>query len=124
MGDGKLAGVCSCLDLPASAKVVVAADARVRSSHSPSRKAHNGLITVASGAKGRREPLCVLGGTPLCLIFCSVHSFLNADETAVQRYLQELVGNDKALLNSCFLVDQLVFQEVCGCSTVFRECLI
>lgn len=36
---------------------------------------------------------------------------LLAEEVVVQRQLQELVGGDRALLQGCFLVDQLVFQE-------------
>jgi len=35
----------------------------------------------------------------------------STDELTVQRQLQELVGRDRALLQGCFLVDQLVFQE-------------
>jgi hypothetical protein len=35
-----------------------------------------------------------------------------ADEGAVQRALLDLVGSDKGLLKGCFLVDQLVFQEM------------
>ena len=34
-----------------------------------------------------------------------------AEEREVQRKLRDLVGNDSVMLQGCFLVDQLVFQE-------------
>ncbi|KAL6747220.1 kinase-like domain-containing protein [Haematococcus lacustris] len=53
--------------------------------------------------------------------FASVYAYLrrvrsqeaaSIDEAGVQRALHELVGQDKALLQGCFLTDQLVFQEM------------
>ena len=38
-------------------------------------------------------------------------SFVHADEREVQRRLRDMVGNDATMLQGCFLVDQLVFQE-------------
>lgn len=35
-------------------------------------------------------------------------------ETEVQRKLMELVSNKKDLMQGCFMVDQLVFQEILG----------
>lgn len=54
-------------------------------------------------------------------IFPAVYDYLrrvrgapaaSVDEKDVQRRLLELVGNDKARLPGCFVVDQLVFQEL------------
>lgn len=46
---------------------------------------------------------------PSYINICHIH----ADESQIQRALQELVGRDTEMLKGCFLVDQLVFQETC-----------
>lgn len=47
--------------------------------------------------------------TPLCP--CHTHP-APADEVHVQKALSDLVGGDRSLMQGCFLVDQLVFQEM------------
>ncbi len=46
----------------------------------------------------------------VCGMSAALHAC--ADEMQVQKQLQELVGGDRTLLQGCFLVDQLVFQEM------------
>uniref|UniRef100_A0A7S0R2F9 non-specific serine/threonine protein kinase n=1 Tax=Chlamydomonas leiostraca TaxID=1034604 RepID=A0A7S0R2F9_9CHLO len=77
-----------------------------------------GAGTKSSKAQALRDKCQAALGVHFAQVYAYLRQTRNladsgqVDEVVVQRHLSDLVGGDRALIQGCFLVDQLVFQEM------------